>query len=172
MGFSAFPLMNCQARSPGPTHGWPYIAVGMHSAVDSSIGLPSMATSARRMLALVTPPEVSSSFTALLASRSEQAQARGVLSYGVHDLQEAGILPGLHTLAFDVSDVITPGSVAATLLKGIFNFSPATSVLEAVAWVAYVVPTMWLFVRMAFGAAPAKPAATPASAPEPASANA
>jgi len=73
--------------------------------------------------------------------------AAGVLSYGVHDLQEAGILPGLNTIAFDVSGTIDPGTWYGTLLKGVFNFSPTTTVLEAVAWLAYVVPTMTLFVR-------------------------
>ncbi len=73
--------------------------------------------------------------------------AAGVLSYGVHDLQEAGILPGLHNLAFDVSSVIQPGSWVGTLLKGTLNFSPATTWLEAVVWVLYVVPTMALFYR-------------------------
>ena len=49
----------------------------------------------------------------------------------VHDLQEAAILPGLNTLAFDVSAVVPPDSWYGTLLKGIFNFSPQTTVLEA-----------------------------------------
>jgi high-affinity iron transporter len=73
--------------------------------------------------------------------------AAGVLAYGVHDLQEARFLPGLYTLAFDVSHIIPPGSWYGTLLKGIFNFSPATTTLEAIAWVAYVVPTMALFLH-------------------------
>ena len=40
MGFGEVPLMNCHALTPGPTIGCPYWAVGMHSAVDSAIGLP------------------------------------------------------------------------------------------------------------------------------------
>ncbi len=73
--------------------------------------------------------------------------AAGVLAYGVHDLQEAGVLPGLNTLAFDVSGAIPPGSWYGTLLKGTINFSPATTVLEAVVWLAYIIPVGFLFFR-------------------------
>nr|WP_281374772.1 iron uptake transporter permease EfeU [Nocardioides soli] len=87
--------------------------------------------------------------------------AGGVLSYGVHDLQEAGILPGLHTLAWDVSDTIDPTTWYATLLKGIFNFSPQTTVLEAAVWVLYVVPVMTLFLVSARRRSRATSAPTP-----------
>ena len=73
--------------------------------------------------------------------------AAGVLAYGIHDLQEAGILPGLNSLAFDVSGAIPPGSFVGTILKGTLNFSPATTWLEAIVWVVYVVVTMTLFFR-------------------------
>lgn len=86
--------------------------------------------------------------------------AAGVLAYGVHDLQEAGILPGLDTLAFDVSGAIPPGSWYGTVLKGTLNFSPATTTLEAFVWVAYLVPVMWLYLRKVR----ARPAPRPADA--------
>ncbi|MFD2081224.1 high-affinity iron transporter [Actinopolymorpha cephalotaxi] len=98
--------------------------------------------------------------------------AAGVVAYGVHDLQEARILPGLNNLAFDVSDTIAPTSWLGTLLKGTLNFSPATTWLEAGVWVAYVVPVMFLFLRQirrnnrpSTAAAPSVPAspASPAS---------
>ncbi len=73
--------------------------------------------------------------------------AGGILAYGIHDLQEAGFLPGLTTLAFDVSATVDPSSWYATLLKGIFNFTPATTVLQAVAWVLYVGIVLTLFLR-------------------------
>ncbi|MCY7372613.1 MAG: FTR1 family protein [Spirochaetaceae bacterium] len=83
--------------------------------------------------------------------------AGGVLAYGVHDLQEAGDLPGLNNLAFDVSAAIPPDSWYGVLLKGIFNFSPATTWLEAAAWLLYVVPVMVLFFRPSRAQAPTSP---------------
>ena len=85
--------------------------------------------------------------------------AAGVLSYGVHDLQEAGILPGLNNLAFDVSATVPPRSWYGSILKGVFNFSPATTWLQAFAWIAYIVPTMTIFIRTTWGHAPSRPAA-------------
>ncbi len=88
--------------------------------------------------------------------------AGGVLSYGIHDLQEAGILPGLNSVAFDVSSTIPPGSWYGTLLKGTINFSPRTTWLEAIAWVSYVVPVMALFVS---AIRPSSPPATTTPTP-------
>jgi high-affinity iron transporter len=73
--------------------------------------------------------------------------AGGVLSYGVHDLQESGILPGLNDLAFDVSAAIPPDSWYGVVLKGTLNFSPATTWLELTVWLLYVVPTLFFFLR-------------------------
>lgn len=85
--------------------------------------------------------------------------AAGVLAYGMHDLQEASFLPGLNTLAFDVSNAVPAASWYGVLLKGIFNFSPRTTVLEAVVWGAYVVIVLPLFLRPRRTARPAQSAA-------------
>ncbi len=80
--------------------------------------------------------------------------AAGVLAYGMHDLQEAGLLPGERSIAFDVSGAVPESSWYGTLLKGTLNFSPVTTWLAAITWLVYVSVVMVLFFR------PARTAAT------------
>jgi len=72
--------------------------------------------------------------------------AAGVLAYGVHELQEVGVLPGDDTLAWNLQSFDRDGWYG-TLLEGTVNFRPAMSVLEVIAYAAYLVPVMALFLR-------------------------
>ncbi|TKA10233.1 iron uptake transporter permease EfeU [Actinacidiphila oryziradicis] len=90
--------------------------------------------------------------------------AAGVLAYGVHDLQEAGWVPGLGSRAFDISTTIPPDSWYGTLLKGVFNFQPDPTWLQVTVWVLYLVPTMFLFLAPGRVAAPTT---TPTAPKEP-----
>jgi high-affinity iron transporter len=88
--------------------------------------------------------------------------AGGVLRYAVHEFQEIGWLPGEDNIAFDVSGTFPADGIPATLVRGFFNLVPTMTWLEVVAWFAYVVPTLIVFIVMIRrrGAAPAtKPAA-------------
>ncbi|MFE7844251.1 iron uptake transporter permease EfeU [Microbacterium sp. NPDC057407] len=86
--------------------------------------------------------------------------AAGVLAYGIHDLQEAGVIAGPFTAAapldpvtgavavgwaafpfgwaFDVSAAIPPGSPLAAVLQATVGFMPRMSWLQVIAWALYV----------------------------------
>ncbi|MEV4438439.1 iron uptake transporter permease EfeU [Streptomyces sp. NPDC049577] len=81
--------------------------------------------------------------------------AAGVLAYGFHDLQEAGVLPGLGSKAFDISAQIPVDSWYGTLLKGVFNFQPDPTWLQVAVWALYLVPTLAVFFAPGRKAAPA-----------------
>ena len=108
--------------------------------------------------------------------------AAGVLAYGVHDLQEAGFLPGPFTAAapidpetgfvligfgafpfgwaFDISHIIAPDGFLGALLKGTIGFTPAMTWLEILVWGCYLAIVGTLFVKRAFGS-PRRPTPPP-----------
>ncbi len=64
--------------------------------------------------------------------------AAGVLSYGVHEFQELGWLPGADDFIWDVTPWIAKESVLASLLGGAIGFDTTTSWVQILAWGAYL----------------------------------
>jgi high-affinity iron transporter len=90
--------------------------------------------------------------------------AAGVLAYAVHDLQEAGVIPGPPPAAtdgvavtgwaafplgwaFDVSTAIPPTGPLAALLQAVVGFMPQMSWIQVIAWTLYIVIVGFLFWR-------------------------
>ena len=116
--------------------------------------------------------------------------AAGVLAYAIHDLQEAGALPGPFTTlapvdpatgavvtgwagfpfgwAFDVSGAIPPGSALHAILQATVGFMPQMSWLQVIAWALYVGVVGTVFVRglRSRAATPAHAGRTATPAPE------
>ena len=99
--------------------------------------------------------------------------AAGVLAYAIHDLQEAGVLPGPWTAlaplaltgaaavggvavgaagfpfgyAFDVSASVPPGGWVASLGQATVGFMPTMTWLQVIAWALYILIVGTIFIR-------------------------
>jgi high-affinity iron transporter len=72
--------------------------------------------------------------------------AAGVLAYGVGDLQEAGLIPGVGQAAFSLAHLVPATSWYGMLLAGVFNFTPEPTWAQFIAWLAYIVATGTVFL--------------------------
>lgn len=85
--------------------------------------------------------------------------AAGVLSYGVHEFQELGFIPGPDDFLWDVTPWIAKESVLASLLSGTIGFDTTTSFIQFFAWAAYLVVVLVPYLAKGKPATPAAPKA-------------
>lgn len=78
--------------------------------------------------------------------------AAGVLSYGIHEFQELGWIPGVDDFLWDVTPWIAKESILASLLSGTVGFDTTTSFIQFFAWSAYLVAVLVPYLSKGKGA--------------------
>lgn len=73
--------------------------------------------------------------------------AAGVLSYGIHEFQEVGWLPGAANVLIDLSGVLIEGSFLATLAAGLLNLKPTTTTLQVIGYAIYSITVLYFLLR-------------------------
>lgn len=71
--------------------------------------------------------------------------AAGLLAASVHSLSEARAISLGQGSAFDLTWLVKPGSVRASLITGMLGLQPVPTAIEVVAWLGYAIP-MSLYV--------------------------
>ena len=84
--------------------------------------------------------------------------AAGVLSYGIHEYQEFGLLPAPDAFVWDITSWMPKESFVASLLAGTIGFDTTTSWMQLAGWLAYLGLTLSAYLM------PAKQVKTPAHA--------
>ena len=76
--------------------------------------------------------------------------AAGLLAHGVHEFQEAGLLPITVEHLWDTNSAVSEDSRAGQLLTALFGYNGNPSLLELLAWLSYLSIGLWFFLRPVF----------------------
>jgi len=76
--------------------------------------------------------------------------AAGIVSYGVGDLQEAGVIPGIANHAYNFSSLVTSPAInwLYVLLSAMFQLNANPTVLQVISWWVYLIPVLIIFYRI------------------------
>ena len=91
--------------------------------------------------------------------------AAGLLSHGIHEFVEAGIITFGTSTAFDISGVLPhEDNLLGEMLRAIFGYTSTPEWITFISWLAYIVIVLYLYTRP-MSPAPARPATQEGSSP-------
>jgi high-affinity iron transporter len=73
--------------------------------------------------------------------------AAGLLAHGIHEFQEAGLLPVTIEHVWDTNVIVNEDSTAGEFLTTLFGYNGNPSLLEVVAWATYLTVALAFFLR-------------------------
>ncbi|MET7998073.1 iron uptake transporter permease EfeU [Amycolatopsis sp. NPDC005232] len=83
--------------------------------------------------------------------------AAGVLSYGIGELQTAGVIPGHTWTAFDLSRVVSTDAWWVSIVTGITNLAPVMTWTQVIIYVVFAATVLTLYFRPVRNRAEAEP---------------
>ncbi len=76
--------------------------------------------------------------------------AAGLLAYGIHEFQEAGIIPIIIEHIYDINFILDEKGTFGSFLKGLFGYNGNPSLIETIAYGVYmiVIFNIWRYLKM------------------------
>ncbi len=76
--------------------------------------------------------------------------AAGLLAHGIHELQEAGIIPIVIEHIYDINFILDEKGTFGSFLKGLFGYNGNPSLIETIAYGVYmiVIFNIWRYLKM------------------------
>jgi len=73
--------------------------------------------------------------------------AAGLLAHGIHEFQEAALLPAGIEHVWDTNALLSETSTAGSFLKALFGYNGDPSLVEVAGWAAYLLLVGWAYFR-------------------------
>lgn len=73
--------------------------------------------------------------------------AAGLLAHGIHEFHEASLIPPVVLEVWNISSVLPEASLIGSLLKAVFGYNANPSLVEVLAYAAYVLLVGWAYFR-------------------------
>jgi len=68
--------------------------------------------------------------------------AAGLVAHGIHEFEEAGIIPIVVEHVWDINSILNENGLVGSMLKGLFGYNGNPSLIEVLSYIIYVISVL------------------------------